>query len=76
MQTHSPNKTLSISNNQLHILAIYSDHQAEYRTISKKKKTIIQCNKDEILIFHQSGVMWNYIIHGKNVEFSGFCTIM
>jgi len=35
MQTHSPNTTLYTSNNnQLHVLAIYSHHQAEYRTLS------------------------------------------
>jgi len=31
---HSPNTNLYKSNNQLHILAICSHHQAEYRTLS------------------------------------------
>jgi len=34
MQTHSPNTASYTSNNQLHVLAVYSHHQAEYRTLS------------------------------------------
>jgi len=36
MQTHSPNTLLSVTNNQLHVLATYSHLQAEHNYNSNK----------------------------------------
>jgi len=37
MQNHSLNTTLTVSNNKLHVSAIYSCHQAAYKTVNREK---------------------------------------
>jgi hypothetical protein len=77
MQTQSPSTTLSISNNQLQVLAIYSHYQAEYKTISREKlhyNAIIILSMRSRFISQQSYVkLYNT---RQNEEVSEFCKII
>jgi len=77
MQTHSTNTTLSISNNQLQISAIYRHYQNEYKTISRKKlhhnAIIILGIKPRFTLQESYVKLYNT---RKNLEVSEFCKIM